>query len=384
MNRRRWLAYGCAKCTLLASPVAVAQVDWSPPARFLRPDVATDEGGLWAMLDRAETRLRRSPFRMREDGLEEYLQGIACGLIGDHCPDIRVYVMRTPQFNANMAPNGMMQVWSGLLLRMENEAQLAAVLAHESGHFLQRHTLASLRDAQARAAFNTFVGAFGAVGAVVGLVNLAGAFAFSRDQEREADLISFKLMEKAGYDPREAAKVWDNLFAESSATPGTNPSGTPLFATHPTSPERSRTLAELARGRDGELGAAQYAARVKSVRFELLADELRRGRFDETLVLLNRMVQREPDQAGLLYYYRGETHRQRAKPGDAELALADLQTAVKAGGAPAQVYRSLGYVLRSLDQRDAARQAFESYLEKSPEAADALIVRQLLNDGSTS
>ena len=101
-----------------------------------RPNCTGDEGGLWAMMDREETRLRRSPFRMRNVELDKYLSGIACQLAADHCPDIRVYAMRTPYFNASMAPNGMLQIWSGLLLRMENEAQLAAIVAHEIGHYV--------------------------------------------------------------------------------------------------------------------------------------------------------------------------------------------------------------------------------------------------------
>jgi len=51
------------------------------------------------------------------DALLDYVQAIACRLGGDHCPDIRVHLVRTPLFNASMAPNGMMQVWTGLMLR---------------------------------------------------------------------------------------------------------------------------------------------------------------------------------------------------------------------------------------------------------------------------
>ena len=86
-----------------------------------------------------------------------------------------------------MAPNGMLQIWSGLLLRVENEAQLAAVLGHEIGHYLQRHTLDHLRDAKSRCAFATFMAAFGVVGLVGQMATLASAFTFTRDQEREAD-----------------------------------------------------------------------------------------------------------------------------------------------------------------------------------------------------
>lgn len=384
MKRRRWLAYGCAHCLVVASTHAGAQADWSMPARFARPDVGSDEGGLWALMDREETRLRRSPFRMRDEGLQDYLQALACKLAGEHCPDIRTYPVRTPFFNASMAPNGMMQVWSGLLLRVENEAQLAAVLAHEVGHFVQRHTLAKLRDVKARAAFGSFLGLFGVVGLLALVGTMASAFGFSRDQEREADAIGLKLMEKAGYDPREASKVWSNLMAELAANPEADPERNSLmFATHPAGAERSRTLAEQTVGRSGFLGQAEYAAKLAPLRFELLADELKRGRFAETLVLLERMLQREPNHAELLYY-RGETRRLRAQPGDDQLALADLDAAVANGNEPAVAHRSLGYLRRSLDQADAARRSFQRYLEKAPAAADAALIQQYISEGKTS
>ena len=99
------------------------------------------------MMDREESRLRLSPFTLRDAQFTAYIQDIACRLGGEHCPDIRVYLMRTPFFNASMAPNGMMQVWTGLLLRVENEAQLAAVLGHEIGHYVARHSVDQLREA---------------------------------------------------------------------------------------------------------------------------------------------------------------------------------------------------------------------------------------------
>jgi beta-barrel assembly-enhancing protease len=390
MKRRRWLLAGCAHCALWAGAGAGravaqgSQQNYAAPSRFSRPDIQSDEGGLWALMDREETRLRRSPFRMRDEALQDYLQALVCKLGGEHCADIRVYALRTPFFNASMAPNGMMQVWSGLLLRVDNEAQLAAVLAHEIAHFLQRHTLERLRDAKARSAFGTFLGMFGLVGALASLATLAGAFGFTRDQEREADQIGLGLMDKAGFDPREAAKVWDNLIAELSANPEADPGkSSPMFATHPASAERSRSLAALAEkaaAGSGSLGEEAYEARLAPWRFELLADELKRGRFDESLVLLQRMLLRRPQHAELLFY-RGEAYRLRGKGGDVELALADLQAAATLGNEPAVTHRSLGYLHRGQARSDAARACFERYLEKTPNAADAALIRHHLTEG---
>jgi len=139
LTRRGMLGSVCKQCLGISAftqaPMALSQTSSEPaansapvlPGRFERPRIDTEEGGLWGMMDREEAKLRRSPFVIRDLALTKYVQDIACRLAADHCPDVRVYLVRTPLFNASMAPNGMMQVWSGLLLRVENEAQLAAI-----------------------------------------------------------------------------------------------------------------------------------------------------------------------------------------------------------------------------------------------------------------
>ena len=387
--KRRWLlAAACAHCAALASGVARAQAPsagpWTPPTRFLRPELSSDEGGLWSLMDREESRLRRSPFLIRDAGLREYLQGIACKLAGAHCADVRVYPVRTPFFNASMAPNGMLQIWSGLLLRADNEAQLAAVLGHELGHYLQRHTLDRLRDAKSRSAFGTFLAAFGLVGMLGQLATLAAAFAFTRDQEREADAIGLTLMRDAGYDPREASKVWENLQAEAAAAPGGDvASGSPMFATHPPSEERSRTLARLAEGPSGGfVGEAEYEARLAPLRFGLLEDEVRRGQFGESMVLLDRMVKRAPELAEPLYF-RAEARRLRGRDSDLDEAIADLRQAIALGNPPAQVHRSLGYIHQKRAQPAEASAEFARYIELAPDAPDVGLIRTYVLEGKS-
>ena len=69
------------------------------------------------------------------------MRGVLCEAVGeDRCGAARVYIMREPTFNASMSPNGTMRVFSGLLLRMRSESELAAVLGHEFGHYSGRHT----------------------------------------------------------------------------------------------------------------------------------------------------------------------------------------------------------------------------------------------------
>src|SRR5690349_13670271 len=219
------------------------------PGRFARPAASTDEGSLWAFMDREEHRLKQSAFVIRDKGLHDYVTGIVCKLAGEHCPDIRVYIVQTPYFNASMAPNGMMQVWSGLLLRMTSEAQLAAVLGHEIGHYLARHSIERLRDAKSKSAAGQFLGILlaraGGIGAISQLALLAGMLAYSRDQEREADRIGVELMARAGYAPIEASRVWEQLLEELKA--GAKERNeywdeSVLFKTHPPAAERQQAL----------------------------------------------------------------------------------------------------------------------------------------------
>lgn len=386
MKRRMALHWACAQCAALAAGSAAAQtgalpLDWAVPGRFTRPDVGSDEGGLWALLDREETRLRRSPFRIRDGDLPAYLNGVAAKLAGEHAPDVRVYALFTPMFNASMAPNGMLQLWSGLLLRMENEAQLAAVVGHEIGHYLQRHTLERLRDMKARSAFGQFLGLFGLVGMVAQLATLASAFGFSRDQERDADAVGTLLMRRAGYDPREAAKVWANLVEEMTAAGNeAGASGGAMFATHPGANERAAALQTMtADAAGGFLGEGEYAAMLAPVRMRLLEDEVRRNRPAESLVLLGRMLTRQPGDPELLLA-RAELYLQRAAVQDADNALADLQAAMQTGREPAATHRALGQIHRSRGQNELARTAFQTYLQRDPQAPDAALVSQAIEE----
>ena len=379
MRRRRFLGAGCAACGLLAAAGALGQDAWRMPARFARPAVDSDEGGLWALMDREERQLRRSPFALRDAKLRAYVQGIACKLAGEHCLDVRVHLVRTPLFNASMAPNGMMQVWTGLMLRVDNEAQLAAVLGHEIGHFLQRHTLERLRDAKARTAFAQFLGLFGVVGAIAHVGVVAGMFSFSQDNEREADAIGVTLMREAGYDPGEAWKVWANLALEIQARPEGMASN-PLFATHPPAAERQDALIALARGASG--GATNEAAwREHTAPFlqDWLAEEVKRGVHAESIVLLTRLMERQP-QVAAYAWARGEVHRLRAGEGDFEYALADYGKAIAAGGEPPETHRGIGLVHRARREPAQAKASFARYLEAAPQAPDSGMIKSYMEE----
>jgi predicted Zn-dependent protease len=279
-----------------------------------------------------------------------------------------------------MAPNGMMQVWTGLLLRVDNEAQLAAVLGHEIGHYMQRHSLQRLRDAQSKSALATLFAPFGLVGLAGQLAVLGSALAFSREHEVEADRIGLALMQRSGHDPREAAKVWTNLRAELSAGAGGDPAKRSVFwATHPGVEQRQQQLEQWAEGTSGFVGAAEYQARLEPLLWELFDDELKRAQYDETLVLLDRHCAARP-RRGDLHWFRGEARRLRNQDDDAAKAIADFEHALTLDQAPAQAHRSAGLVYRDQGRKADAAVAFERYLQAAPEAPDAGLVRSYLSE----
>jgi predicted Zn-dependent protease len=365
---------------MLAGALAHAQ-SWQPPARFTRPDLATDEGGLWGIMDREEARLRRSPFVLRDPELTGYVQNLACRLAGDHCPDIRVVLVRTPLFNANMAPNGMMQVWTGLLLRVENEAQLAAILGHEIGHYLSRHSVERLRDLKSSAAVGQFLGLFGLAGAIGQLALVAGMFAYSRDQERDADRIGLTLMRKAGYEPLEAPKVWSNLLLEMNARPDHDPArNSVLFATHPSPEERQdelKRMAETAPG--GATNGEIWESKVKPYRRAWLADEVKRGQHEESIALLTRLMKDAPSQPDFPFA-RGESYRLRGRESDLDAALADYQAAIALGAEPPETHRGIGLIYRVRKQLPEAKASLQHYLESAPDAPDFLMIKSYVEE----
>jgi predicted Zn-dependent protease len=386
MKRRQLLAAGCACCAGLVAGRAGAQAEpaYLAPQRFQRPDLGSDEGGLWAMMDREEKALRRSPLVLRDARLTAYVQDIACRLGAGHCPDIRIYLVRMPLFNASMAPNGMMQVWTGLLLRMENEAQLAAVIGHEIGHYLQRHSLERLRDIKAKAAAGQVLGLFGLAGAIGQFAVMASVYAYGRDHEHEADRVGAWLMHRAGYRVAESAAVWSNLLDEARAREGEEAAqSSPLFATHPAPPERRDKLGQLAQLLPGgSTGSEAFAAHTAPLLDEWLQDEVKRGQYAESLVLLTRRI-RLGAEPKLMSYYRGEVHRLRGEPGDHELALADYRAAAIGDDAPPTAFRGIGLVARQRAQKSEARAAFARYLELAPTAPDAALIKSYLAELDT-
>ena len=352
-----------------------------------KPSQSSMEAGLWMRMNRAESKIKNSQRPVQDPELSAYVESVFCKVAGAYCEDVRIYFMDVPSFNAMMAPNGMMVVWTGTLLRTENEAQLAYVLAHELGHYLRRHSVQRVEDVRNKTdalAFFTLATAgagVGFVGTVAQIAALGSIFAFSRDMEREADDIGFDRALDAGYDPRESAKVWRNVIRESEA--GEESTRSVFFATHPAPAERARTLADRATQAAGGnepryTGEDAYLEIILPRREALLRRELSKRDYPRTQVVLDALFD-QGENIGELHFFQGELYRLEREQGYVDRALREYDKALGAGGAPADIHRSRGLLLMADGKDEQAREAFGQYLGLVPAAADREMIESYID-----
>lgn len=150
-------------------------------------------------------------------------------------------VIESDQINAFAAPGGYIYFYTGLLKEMDNEAEMAAVMAHEISHVVGRHGVKRLQSALGVAmAYQLVFGSDGtseALNAAIGVgMNLIFAD-YSRDNEREADQFGIHYMVKAGYNPYAAKTMYDKLAALGGGSGGQDVFEK-LASSHPATQER--------------------------------------------------------------------------------------------------------------------------------------------------
>jgi predicted Zn-dependent protease len=409
MTRLRLL--GAAAAALAVVSPAMAE----PRAISLKPDPSSAEAGLWDLFDKAEKDVQHSAELNVDPGLNAYVKEVVCKVAAEYCPETRVYVLDRPFFFATMAANGYSEVWSGLLLRVRNEAELAYVLGHEVGHFAENHSLERHRANKTRAnvtmALSVGVALAGAVasssagtyeqqraladatGNLIDVIYLAGValyFGYSRDQEAEADLIGIRRASAAGYSPAAAPQVWREVVSETAASSfdrvRRNDARLGIFDTHPLTNDRIKVL-EVEAAKLPAVGAMQPDRHRAAIRPHLarwLKDDLRRRDFGETLHILDRLAVSGED-LGVINFYRGEALRLRRAEGDLVLAQGAYEDAARYADAPVAVWRELGDLKSREKDGPGARAAYEAYLGKVPNAEDAWLVKdslQALDRGS--
>lgn len=341
-----------------------------------------DERGLWRKAQEVEARFESSEIVYRDPALETYLDEVAHRL---QPPPVfaaipfRIRVVRNPYLNAFTLPNGRIYLHTGMLARMDNEAQLATLLAHEMTHATHRHALREWRDLQNHVAWaaglNSILPGIGT------LAGFAGVRGYSRELETEADDEGLRLVVNAGYDAGEAPKLFAHLQEQLRDENQREPF---FFGTHPALDARienyrSRIAAQGLDQKGGATNAAAFLSHTRGVVYENALLDLRAGRFVAAERGAHKFAALEPSSPRGPFLL-GEIARQRSEAGW-DAALDEYRRAVELDDAYPDPYRAIGLILYKRGERTAARAAFEKYLSLSPAAADRRYIESYI--GST-
>lgn len=383
---------------MLAGTPAFAQRAATPPpyAGVYQPH-GVDEIGWWREDDESERTLTASPLVIRDEKLTGYIKSVLCATVGtDRCSAVRVYVLREPTFNASMSPNGTMRVFSGMLLRVRNEAELGAVLGHEFGHFERRHSLNRFKAQRS----GTDLLAWGALLASMApsypgayryrdmqLSVYGNLFRYGRDQEREADLLGIGYLNASTMPPQAAASVWQNVMAELSASAAARGLRKPNFkavaftASHPPEDERAAYLAEMALpdapGREN--GSARYREALSPWLPQLLEDQIKLNDFGASDYLIEALAR--DGWTADLWQARGELYRMRGNPRDFTNAIQFYANAIAINAGLADAHRGLGLALIKSGRPSEGQAALRKYLQLRPDASDAKMIAMLIPGG---
>jgi len=169
--------------------------------------------------------------------IAEYVNRVGQNLVrnSDAKVPFTIKVIDSEEVNAFALPGGFFFVNSGLILKADNEAELAGVMAHEIGHVAARHgTKQATRGEIAQLGMIPliFMGGWTGYGIyqAASVLVPVGFLKFSRAMESEADLLGLEYMYKAGYDPTAFVDFFEKIETLEKRKPGTMAK---VFSTHP-------------------------------------------------------------------------------------------------------------------------------------------------------
>jgi beta-barrel assembly-enhancing protease len=378
--------------------------------------LAADEREIWEQSEAEQQKLNRRG-RLYEDVLlEEYINEIARRMtpaeLEEQGVPIRVKILRDPSLNAFAYPNGALYIHTGLLARVENEAQLASVLGHEMTHVINRDAVRQYRSTRNKviaanvAAVAASIGISAVAGdqwrqgnavtaAVVGqtanvmlglglqLGLLAAVNGYGRGMEDQADVGAMRLMTQAGYDINEAPKVHQILLQRYG-----DPSRLEnfFFGNHSRNQERienyermlSTEYAQVAQASGLITNTEEFQRRTRPLVRDNAILDIEAGRYGTAKAALERVLAVAPNDAKA-HFYLGELYRkQRKAPGDVDQAVIAYQKAIEHDPSYPEPLRSLGLLYYTAGRKAEAQQAFERYLELKPYADDRQQLREYL------
>lgn len=436
---RVWPTARILAAIFLAAGLCQGQAPSSDPSRFSFTKVDLDLLDKSNQLDR---QFQEKGMVYSDSETTKYLTRVGRAVLPDS-PEIQnvhwqFFVLRDPVPNAFALPNGSIYVHTGLLAVLENEAQLAAVLAHEETHVLNRHGYVENRsyrnDVEATtiiagaASLGGFAGGIGAGASLIVQMGIPSILAstingYSRELEQEADLRGVEAMAQANYSPAEMKNLFDLLQQDHDV----NLSKESYYKDHPKLKDRGEYVAKRVASLPAPTGtpmieADRYLIETESAVRHDAELEIRAGRARTAVWALERIVKRD-DKLADNFYTLGESYRglgprtpepkpeelttkgkdearkmlskmtpqeyeaallkvpggQQALESNQEQAERNYKKALELSADMAAPHRGLGFLYESERKPAQSVEEFSKYLALSPAAMDAPQIRRRMD-----
>lgn len=278
--------------------------------------------------------------------------------------------------NAWALPGGKIAINRGLLILLDDEAQLAAVLGHEIVHAAARHGAAQMTRAQLLNVGAGAVGMLGQSSEYGGLIAMgvnvgAGAWqaSYGRDQELQSDEYGMAYMQRAGYEPQGAVELQETFVRLSQGQKSDFLSS--LFASHPPSKERvaankARAL-KMPKGNRNRAGYQAAIAQIKKDRpaYKANAEALQlmsKQKYKQALSFANKAIKAQPKEA-LFYITKAELLSQL---GNDKGAIAAFSQSIQKNPTYFMGYLGKGLLEKKLGALSGAKVRLEKSLEFLP------------------
>jgi len=281
--------------------------------------------------------------------------------------------------NAWALPGGKIAVNRGLLLELNNEAELAAVLAHEIVHAAARHGAKNMERGMLLNAGMVGLGIATSENDNAALIVGAAALGsqligqkYGRDAELESDRFGMKYMAQAGYDPYAAVTLQKTFVRLSQGSDSSWLDG--LFASHPPSQERVDTNQRTAEkiSLKGKLGEAEYKQKIAHLiktkpAYDAYQDAQRalaNNEPDKAISLVGKALGIEPRES-LFLALKGDVYYKKNQLKEAEAAF---DAAIKYNNAFFLYYLERGLTREKLGNLQAAKSDLENSIALLPTA----------------
>lgn len=336
----------------------------------------------------------------QDQGLNRYIDAVGGTLAArSHRPEMpySFRAVNAAYINAYAFPGGSIAATRGILLEMENEAELAGLLGHELGHVNARHTAeqattgmlvnAAVMGGAAYASTTNYRDYAGVVAALGGLGGGALLAHYSRDNEREADALGMEYMTKTGYNPEGMVGLMEILEKKGHEKPSAIEM---MFATHPMSSERLATARETAGSRYGQLrslplGRERYMDHTAGLRKQketIVAlqngdKEMREKRYSQAEALFGQALKKTPeDYAALVMMAKCQVAQGR--PAEAKRYTERARSVYPQ---EAQALHIEGLALMMTKRFDEANAMFSRYEQVLPGNGDTVFFKALSFEG---